>query len=162
MESTEEKQRKVISSKLLIVKASTGLLFLLLAVLMVLYIVHWLDSLHGVPSAHHEKIIAELLQCANDDIQIVVVNVDMQEGNFDCGLFALANIMAVLNGVDVSMIKFDQKQMRQHLVSCLKVKLFKPRSLPSVKWKTKKGVKRFLKVTSCLSIACAVFQMIGV
>lgn len=85
-------------------------------------VVHWLDSLHGSPTKHHEKIIAELLECANEYIQIDTVNVDIQEGNVDCGLFALANVTAVLNGIDVSMIKFDQKQMRQHLVSCLEKK----------------------------------------
>jgi len=84
--------------------------------------VHWFDSLHGIPSAHHEKIIADLLQCTNKYIQIDIMNVDVQEGNADCGLFALANITAVLNKVDVSGIKFDQKQMRQHLVSCFEKK----------------------------------------
>ena len=84
--------------------------------------VNWLDSLHGIPSTHHEKVIAQLLQCEREYIEINIVNVDMHEGNFDCGLFALANITAVLNGVDVSMIKFDQKLMRQHLVSCFEEK----------------------------------------
>ena len=41
----------------------------------------------------------------------------MQEGNFDRDLSALANIMAVVNKVDISMIKFHQKLMQQHLTS---------------------------------------------
>ena len=43
--------------------------------------------------------------------------VAISSNDFDCGLFALANITAVLNDIDVFMIKFDQKEMRQHLVS---------------------------------------------
>lgn len=41
----------------------------------------------------------------------IIVNVDMQEGSLYCGLLALVNIMAVLNRVDHSIIKYDQKQM---------------------------------------------------
>ena len=47
----------------------------------------------------------------------IIVNVDMQEGGLDCGLLALVNIMAVLNRVDHSVIKYDQKQMWQHIFS---------------------------------------------
>ena len=68
---------------------------------------------------YHEKVIAQLLQCPDEYIQINIVNVDVQEGNVDCGLFALANITAFLNEVDVSMITFNQKQ---HLVSCFEKK----------------------------------------
>ena len=54
--------------------------------------VNWLDSLHGIPPTNYEKVIAQLLQCEREYIEINIVNVDMQEGNFDYGLFALANI----------------------------------------------------------------------
>lgn len=52
----------------------------------------------------------------------IIVNVDMQEGGLDCGLLALVNIMAVLNRVDHSVIKYDQKQMWQ----CIFQEVFKP------------------------------------
>lgn len=116
-------------------------------------VVNWLDSLHGIPSMHHEKLIAQLHQCADEYIQINIVNVDVQEGNFDCGLFSLANITAILNGVDISMIKFDQKQMRQHLVSCFEKKTPEVFPLESRSLRSKR--RRKILKSYKLNIYCA-------
>ena len=42
-----------------------------------------------------------------------------QEGGDDCGLFALANLVEVLDGGDPRKCRFDQRKMRMHLFKCL-------------------------------------------
>ena len=56
---------------------------------------------------------------APNKILINTMNVQMQVGGSDCGLFALAFITAVLNGQDPTFLYFDQEKMRQHLCECL-------------------------------------------
>ena len=91
-------------------------------------VVHWLDSMHCGPSSQLKVIVSDLLQCPKDCIQIKMLNVQLQSGGSDCGLFALANITAALDGVDPSSLHFIQKLMRTHLVTCLEQK--DPRSFP--------------------------------
>lgn len=88
-------------------------------------VVHWLDSLHCRPTTEDEMVIADLLQCSRESIQIKVLNVQVQSGG-ECGLFALANATAALKGLDLSGIRFNQKRMRSHLVACLQQKDPKP------------------------------------
>lgn len=82
-------------------------------------IVHWLDSLHCLPSSQQEEIVADLLQSSEDSLQFKVINVQLQSNGNDCGLFALANITAVLEGVDPSAVYFNTQCMRAHLRRCL-------------------------------------------
>ena len=84
-------------------------------------VVHWLDSLHCRPTTEDKVVIADLLQCCGDSIQIKELNMQVQSGG-KCGLFALANMTAVLNGLDTSGIHFNQKCMCSHLVACLQQK----------------------------------------
>lgn len=46
-------------------------------------------------------------------------NVQRQEGGVDCGLFAIANLVEVLNGGDPRKIRMDQQKMRMHFFKCL-------------------------------------------
>ena len=57
------------------------------------------------------------------------MNVQMQVGVSDCGLFALAFITAVLDGQNPTSLYFDQLKMRRHL--SLEKKM--PRRFPTVK-----------------------------
>ena len=91
-------------------------------------VVHWLDSMHCGPSSQLKVIVSDLLQCPKDRIQIKMLNVQLQSGGSDCGLFALANITAALDGVDPSSLHFIQNLMRTHLVTCLEQK--DPRPFP--------------------------------
>ncbi len=43
---------------------------------------------------------------------------DVQVGNCDCGLFAIAFATAVAYGKDPSQCNFDQAKMREHLYKC--------------------------------------------
>ena len=42
-----------------------------------------------------------------------------QIGGSDCGLFAIANAVALANGQDPGCVRFHQEQMRPHLLECL-------------------------------------------
>ena len=91
-------------------------------------VVHWLDSMHCGPSSQLKVIVSDMLQCPKEPIRIKVLNVQLQSGGSDCGLFALANITAALDGVDPSSLHFIQKLMQTHLVTCLEQK--DPRPFP--------------------------------
>ena len=96
------------------VETTTGLQYQRLGVLLVLC-----TGMHHGPSSQLKVIVSDLLQCPKDCIQIKVLNVQLQSDGSDCGLFALANITASLEGVDPSSLHFIQKLMRTHLVTCL-------------------------------------------
>ena len=57
-----------------------------------------------------------------------VPNVQQQEGNVDCGLFAIAFAVELafngLNVEDIQVINFDQGKMTEHLDKCLKDNMF--------------------------------------
>ena len=44
------------------------------------------------------------------------VNIQVQAGTRDCGLFAIANALSIVNGEEPSKKMFDQKTMRRDLV----------------------------------------------
>ena len=47
------------------------------------------------------------------------MNVHIQMGGTDCGLFSLANATALCHGVDPTSCIYDQRQMRKHFWHCL-------------------------------------------
>ena len=42
------------------------------------------------------------------------------------GLFAVAVLTAIANGIDVGGINFDQSGMRRHFIECIEAKLLTP------------------------------------
>ena len=59
----------------------------------------------------------------------------------DCGLFAIANAMAICNGQSPEGLSYNTKVMRKHLAGCLEDKVFRhfPASKRSVKQETKRS-----------------------
>ena len=53
---------------------------------------------------------------------VKLVRPQLQSNFNDCGLFAVANCVAIANGIDPASIKFHQSQMRSHLHTCFKSK----------------------------------------
>ena len=47
------------------------------------------------------------------------IDMVIQNGTADCGLFALASATALANGEEPGSFVFDQEQMRPHLIRCL-------------------------------------------
>ena len=76
----------------------------------------------------------------NDDgsLNITVVLQQRQIGSSDCGLFCIANAVAVANGIDPSTVVWDQDRMRDHLHDCFerrKLEMFphKVKQVPSTR-----------------------------
>ena len=60
----------------------------------------------------------------NKLIEVTVKRCQKKSGGNDCGLFAVANAVALLRGVDPAAVKFQQPKMRQHLQECLEKHVF--------------------------------------
>ena len=52
-------------------------------------------------------------------VTVSKVPAQQQHGSVDCGLFAIANIVALCFGFEPNKILFCQDRMRSHLISCL-------------------------------------------
>ena len=68
-------------------------------------------------------------ELCNDDgsLDITVVLQQRQKGTSDCGLFCIANAVALANGIDPSTVSWDQNKMRDHLYKCFeqrKIEMF--------------------------------------
>ena len=64
-----------------------------------------------------------------------------QHNHSDCGLFAIANAMAICNGQSPEFVHYDTKMMRKHLAGCLEDKVFRhfPASRRKIIQETKKS-----------------------
>ena len=51
-------------------------------------------------------------------LEIQTLSIQQQQGNYDCGLFSIANAMEVCLGNNPENVLYDQKQMRSHLYEC--------------------------------------------
>ena len=69
---------------------------------------------------HIEKCKAQLSNTqAINRLTIMWMECDKQRNTSDCGIFAIANIVALLFKKDPLSITFDAKDMRSHLLACL-------------------------------------------
>ena len=63
--------------------------------------------------------IASILFTERSTIDLKIMDVQMQAGNADCGLFAIPFAIALVSGVLPGSLVFEQKEMRKHLHDCL-------------------------------------------
>ena len=67
------------------------------------------------------------LQEQDGSLNVKVILQQHQKGSSDCGLFAVANAVALANGVNPCSVTWLQEKMRVHLVKCFeeqKIKMF--------------------------------------
>ena len=57
---------------------------------------------------------------AEDDSFVCISNVQTQKGGAGCGLFAIANMIALPHGIDPLLVQYDQSKLRVHLIACFK------------------------------------------
>ena len=69
-------------------------------------------------NTHVKAQIAALLHTQAPEIRLQFMNVHMQSGSYDCGLFALAFVTALAFGEPPGHYHFEQGKMRQHLYKC--------------------------------------------
>ena len=63
--------------------------------------------------------IEVLLTTEEPSIKLNFMDVQMQSGGYDCGLFAIAFATALVLGEKPGGFLFDQQKMRAHLIKCL-------------------------------------------
>ena len=78
------------------------------------------DSLHTIPSEEGSIVqqACTILKYSGELLTINVINVQLQIGFNDCGLFAIAMATDLCAGRDPLNIRYSQSLMRKHLKSC--------------------------------------------
>ena len=77
------------------------------------------DSLYCFCSDHSKVQIASLLLTNEHVIKLKYIDVQKQFGKADCGLFAVAFAVTLVNGLPPGSFFFEQCLMRKHLLQCL-------------------------------------------
>ena len=96
-----------------------------------------------------QKQIAALLQTKQKEIKVNIMNMQIQSGTCDCGLFALATATSLINGTLPGAITFKQYEMRQHLYNCFRAGRMTP--FPVLKTR-RAGAK--IKYSEAIPIHC--------
>ena len=65
------------------------------------------------------KLISALLQTQEDQFAVEFIDVQMQEGSHDCGLFAVAYITSICNGQDPAVLLYKQNATRKHILKSI-------------------------------------------
>ena len=107
------------------------------------------DSLYSSPPVVVKQQIAALLATRKPAIPLKYVDVQMQSGANDCGLFAIAFATALCSGELPGKYVFEQSAMRGHLMKCLAAGEF---SMLPVR-KLRRSSKR-IKSTSAIKVYC--------
>ena len=76
------------------------------------------DSLQTTLSLESETVIARYLHSKSPHIVMKFVNIAMQSGSTECGLYAIAITTALAFGQDPAQLVFDQNNLRTHLGEC--------------------------------------------
>ena len=80
--------------------------------------IHVFDSMFCYCPNHSKVQISNLLATKRPIIRLQYVDVQMQSGQADCGIFAIAFATALSYGLHPGSYIFDQKLMRSHLLKC--------------------------------------------
>ena len=77
------------------------------------------DSMYMCVPTIAKAQIAVLLTTEEPSIKLNFMDVQMQSGGYDCGLFTIAFATALVLGEKPGGFLFDQQKMRAHLIKCL-------------------------------------------
>ena len=81
------------------------------------------DSIYNSVEEETKGVVMNLFHLS-DDPNFQVVETQKQVGSEDCGLFAIATTTAILFGVCMTGIEFNQHQMRLHCMKCFDRQIF--------------------------------------
>jgi hypothetical protein len=85
------------------------------------------DSLQNQPSLKLLDLLVQyVLRGADGIIDIKVMNVDIQQNDIDCGLYAQAFATSLAYEEDPTQLKYDKHQLRSHFMNCLHVRRMRP------------------------------------
>lgn len=85
--------------------------------------------------------LAALLNTSLESMVIESPSFQIQEGDSDCGLFAMAIALALCNGQDPCQQSYDQNVMRVHLSSCFQCEEIATFPMSKVKCKRTKSIE---------------------
>ena len=68
-----------------------------------------------------KKAIANLVKADGDLLKVEFIHSDEQTNSYDCGIYAIANMVALANGMNPSNMVFDVEQMRSTLLTSFEV-----------------------------------------
>ena len=80
--------------------------------------VHVYDSLYSCAGTHLKAQIAATMATEKPELILKFMDVPVQSGTYDCGLFAIAFATALAQGEKPELFFFDQWNMRAHLRQC--------------------------------------------
>ena len=81
--------------------------------------VHVYDSLYSCAGTRLKAQIAAVMATEKPELILEFMDVPIQSGTYDCGLFAIAFATALALGEKPELFFFDQSKMRAHLWQCL-------------------------------------------
>ena len=99
------------------------------------------DTLYRSMSNTDKIKLAALLNTSLESMVIEWPSLQIQEGDSDCGLFAMAIALALCNGQDPCQQAYDQSAMRVHFASCFHCEEIAVFQLSKVKCKRSKSVE---------------------
>ncbi len=112
-------------------------------------VVNVYDSMYRSVSTGVKAQIATLLHTKAKEITLNFMNVHIQAGGCDCGLFAIANATALAFGHSPGLFQYNQPQMRQHLLSC-----FQNQAITIFPMKKYRRAPRSIVSTDTYSVYC--------
>ena len=83
------------------------------------------DSLYKSISSHTKQQVASLMntRSSKSELNVNIMDIHMQSGTNDCGMFAIANATAnataIVHGISPGSQAYKQEDMRTHLAKCL-------------------------------------------
>ena len=100
---------------------------------------------HGMVTNHVKKQVASILYEKTPEIVLNVKSVQQQQNGTDCGVFAIAFLVSLLNGDDLSRQTYGNNLHRTHLLRCISNRHMTP--FPKAKKATVKRCKETKLVT---------------
>uniref|UniRef100_A0A1X7VA30 Ubiquitin-like protease family profile domain-containing protein n=1 Tax=Amphimedon queenslandica TaxID=400682 RepID=A0A1X7VA30_AMPQE len=84
------------------------------------------DSLYTSIGSETITIIASLFRFPTPSFTVEVMNEGRQVGFQDCGLYAISFVTSLAYGEDPTIIKYEDQEMRNHLLECFEIKELSP------------------------------------
>lgn len=92
-------------------------------------VIHLYDSLGQTLKKEHELFISRIFP-ENENIMLANEVCQIQEQTYNCGLFAIANTVALIHGICPCTLRFIESEMRPHLI-----KVFEKRKISMFPYK---------------------------
>lgn len=109
-------------------------------------------DISGIPETLRQQIVklyTPLFKGVNKVLTLNYLCSQTQEGGADCGLFAIANCLALANKMDPMKMNFSQDKMRSHLIRCIENEKFEIFPFSDLEQKNKTKINKV-----CLTMFC--------